>query len=113
MLGEHAQHRPLGVPPGRNVAEFAALTQVARCSRDRDALLVEGDDARINVGGARHGWCIAQVARDLIHHAGDGALAGGLGHGRGLGDGQAEGGQYGRVPGPEVLGGERPPRRAG
>jgi predicted dehydrogenase len=75
--GEHLQHRPLGLPVGGDVTELLAFAKVGQHGRDRHALLVLGDDARVDVGGTGHGRGVPQVASHLLDHAGDGALAGG------------------------------------
>src|ERR1700678_3955661 len=67
------------------------------------AAAVGVNDARIDVGGPGHRGGVAQVVGHLPDDTGDGALAGAVA-GRGApGDGQADRGQYGPVPGTEVL----------
>src|SRR6185437_11581377 len=94
---------------GRQVAEVRVLAEVAHYRGDRAAVLVEGDDPGVDVGGAGDRRGVAQVVRHLADHPGDGALAGGLALGP-HGHGQAHRRQHGRVPGAEVLGGERAAR---
>src|SRR6185437_5220685 len=103
--GQQSQDGFLRVVPGGEIAEVAVLAQLAERGSDRAAFLVPFDDARVDIGSPGHGRGIAQIAGHLPDDPGDGALAAGFTPGRGLRHGQAHGGQDGRMPGAEVLGG--------
>src|ERR1700745_2798869 len=103
--GQQSQDGFLRVVPGGEIAEVAVLAQLAERGSDRAAFLVPLDDARVAIGSPGHGRGIARTAGHLPDDPGDGALAASFTPGRGFRHGQAHGGQDGRMPGAEVLGG--------
>src|ERR1700728_1229129 len=62
---EQLQQRLLGLALGGDVAEFLTLAEIGQRRRDRDAVLVAGDDARGDVGPAGHGGRVPQVLGHL------------------------------------------------
>src|SRR5690349_10596085 len=105
LPGQQSQDGLLRVVPGGEIAEVAVLAQLAERGGDRAAFLVPFDDARVDIGSPGHGRGIAQIVGYLPDDPGDGALAAGFTSGSGFRHGQAHGGQDGRMPGAEVLGG--------
>src|SRR5215211_2572569 len=70
---------------------------------DDETSLIGVEDARVDVGGLADRRGVAEVVRDLLHGAGDGALAARLRPGHLAGHREADGREDGGVPRPEVL----------
>src|SRR5205823_13621604 len=64
------------------------------------------EDPWVDVRGPGHGGGVAEVVRHPAHDLGDHPLAGGLRGWWGTGLGEADEGEHGGAPRPEVLGGE-------
>ena len=100
---QQPQDGRLDLPVGRRLTEVGLRPEPLQGRRDGDAVVVEVDDARVDVRRPAHGRGVAEVLATPPSRAAHGSLARALRRRRARRDGEPDRHQHGRVPGAEVL----------